>query len=201
VILDGKIRGGMDTRETLGKLLELDPTVKAVVTSCDRDDPVMTDFREHGFRGALMKPFTSDELVRGVQAAVNGAHMKNILLIDDNYYFLTGLMMNLCVYLKNCNILTAGNGGQALEIMESVPVDLIVTDLEMPFMDGYELVESIKKKHPDLPVFAMTGCVARETEKKLASLGAARCFIKPFVFKELADKVAAELGALSPVAA
>ncbi len=202
VILDGNIRGGMGTGETLGKLLELDPTVKAVVTSCDPDDPATTHFREHGFRGALMKPFTSDELVREVQAAVSGPrHLKNILLIDDNHYFLAGLSMNLCVYLKNCNILTAGSGGQALEIMGSVPVDLIVTDLEMPSMDGYELVESIKEKHPDLPVFAMTGCITPETEKKLAALGSARCFVKPFGFKKLADMIAAELGALSPVAA
>jgi CheY-like chemotaxis protein len=127
-------------------------------------------------------------------------HMKNILLIDDNYYFLTGLSMNLCVYLKNCSILTARNGGQALEIMESVPVDLIVTDLEMPSMDGYELTASIKKKHPKLPVFAMTGYIAPETEKRLASLGAARCFAKPFGFKELADMITAELGAHTLVA-
>jgi CheY-like chemotaxis protein len=127
--------------------------------------------------------------------------MKNILLVDDNYYFLTGLSMNLCGYLKNCRILTAGNGVQALEIMESVPVDLIVTDLEMPSTDGYELVASIKKKYPELPVFATTGLMAPETEQRLASLGAARCFAKPFGFKELADMVAAELGALSLIAA
>jgi DNA-binding NtrC family response regulator len=202
VILDGNVRRGMGVRELLGKLLELDPHAKAVVTGCDRDDPMMTDFRKYGFRSALVKPFTSDELEQAVQTAVNGPHhMKNILLIDDNYYFLTGLSMNLCVYLKNCNILTAGNDVQALEIMESVPVDLIVTDLEMPSTDGYELVASIKKKYPELPVFAMAGRIAPEMEKKLASLGAARCFAKPFGFKELADMVKAELGALSLIAA
>ena len=133
---------------------------------------------------------------------VNGLRqMKNILLIDDNYYFLTGLSMNLGVYLKNCSILTARSGGQALEIMGSVPVDLVVTDLEMPSMDGYELTASIKKEHPELPVFAMSGYIAPETEKRLASLGAARCLAKPFGFKELADMIATELGALTPVAA
>jgi CheY-like chemotaxis protein len=202
VILDWSIRGRLGIRETIGKLLELDPTAKAVVMSCDPDDPALADFRGHGFRGVLIKPFTSVELERAVQAIVNEPRqMKNILLIDDNYYFLTGLSMNLCVYLKNCNILIAEDDLQALEIMESIPVDLIVTDLEMPSLDGYELAASIKKKHPALPVFAMTGCIAPETETRLASLGAARCFAKPFGFKELADMVAAELGILSPVAA
>lgn len=202
VILDGNIRRGMGVGEMLGKLLELDPNAKAVVTGCDRDDPVMTDFRKYGFRSALVKPFTSDELEQVVLTTVKGPHdMKNILLVDDNYYFLTGLSMNLCAYLKHCNILTAGNGARALEMIESIPVDLIVTDLEMPSTDGYELVASIKKKYPNLPVFAMAGSIAPEMEKKLASLGAARCFAKPFGFKELADMVAAELGALSLIAA
>jgi DNA-binding NtrC family response regulator len=202
VVLDGNRRRGMGVKELLGKLLELDPKAKAIVTGCDRDDPMMTGFREHGFKTALAKPFTSEKLEEVVQTTVNGPHhVKNILLIDDNYYFLTGLSMNLCAYLKHCNILTAGNGARALEIIESIPVDLIVTDLEMPSTDGYELVTSIKKKYPNLPVFAMTGSMAPETEKRVASLGAARCFAKPFGFKELANMVAAELGAFCLVAA
>jgi CheY-like chemotaxis protein len=195
VILDWNIRGGKGARETVGKLLELDSHAKAVVTSCDRTDPVTTHFREYGFRGVLVKPFTSDELEQTVHTAVYGPwHIKNILLVDDNPYFLTGLSMNLCVHLKNCNILTAGNGRQALEIMKAVPVDLIVTDLEMPFMDGYELVESVKKKHRGLPVFAMTGSASPETKKRLESMGVSRCIEKPFGFKELADLIETELG-------
>ncbi len=62
-------------------------------------------------------------------------------------------------------------------------------------------MEFVKKKKPDLPVFAMTGCIAPEAEKRLASLGAPRCLEKPFGFKKLADMIAAELGALSSVAA
>jgi CheY-like chemotaxis protein len=202
VVLDGNRRRGMGVRELLGKLLELDPDARAVVTGCDRDDPVMTGFREYGFKSALLKPFASEELELVVQTTVSEPkHMKNILLVDDNYYFLTGLSMNLCVYLKNCNILTAGSGARALEMMDSIPVDLVVTDLEMPSTDGYELIASIKKKCPGLPVFAMTGLTGPETEQRLASLGAAGCFAKPFGFKELADTVAAELGALSLIAA
>jgi CheY-like chemotaxis protein len=202
VILDWNIRGGKGARETVGKLLELDPHAKAVVTSCDRDDPATTDFRECGFRGVLIKPFTSDELEQTVHTAVDGQrNMKKILLVDDNPYFLTGLSMNLCFHLKNCNILTAANGRQALEIMEAIPVDLIVTDLEMPSMDGYELVASVKKKHRGVPVFVMTGNAAPETKKRLESMGASRCMEKPFGFKELADLIETELGSSLSVAA
>jgi DNA-binding NtrC family response regulator len=127
--------------------------------------------------------------------------MKNILIVDDNCYFLTGLSMSLCVYLKNCNILTAESGARALEILDTLPIELIVSDLYMPAIDGYKLVESVKKNHPDIPVFIMTGGLVRETEKRLASLGAARCIEKPFGFKELADLIMSEINVLSPVAA
>lgn len=202
VILDWNSRGGRNIMETVKKFFEIDPDAKVIVSSCVLDGPPITNTSEYGFRGALAKPFTSDELEQVVHAVVNEPrHMKKVLIVDDNYYFLTGLSMSLCGYLKNCNILTAGNGGKALEIMEYIPVDLVVTDLEMPIMDGYELVETVKKKQPNLPIFAMTGCMAPETEKRVASLGAPRCLEKPFGFKKLADMIAAELGAPSSVAA
>ncbi len=126
--------------------------------------------------------------------------MKNILIVDDNSYFLEGLSMSLGLYLKDCKILTVGSGKEALEILESIPVELIVSDLYMPAMDGYKLIESVKTKHPDIPVFIMTGGAVQETKKRLASLGVSRCLEKPFGFKELADLIAAELDA-APVAA
>lgn len=130
-----------------------------------------------------------------------GIHLKNILVVDDNNSFLLGLSMNLCVHLKDCNVLTADNGGRALEIMKFLPVDCIVTSLEMPAMNGCELVESVRKKHPALPVYVMTGAVLPEMEKKLATLGASRCLAKPLVFKELAGLIASELSACSLAAA
>jgi len=127
--------------------------------------------------------------------------MKNILIVDDNYYFLDGLSMCLCNYLKNCNILTAASGGKALEIVESMPIELIVSDLYMPFMDGYQLVESVREKHPDIPVFIMTGGAVQDTRKRLASLGVSRCIEKPFGFKELADLIAVAINVRAPAAA
>jgi CheY-like chemotaxis protein len=127
--------------------------------------------------------------------------MKNILIVDDNGYFLAGLSMNLCRYLDNWNILTAESGSKALEIVETVAVDLIVADLEMPSMNGSELMESLRQKHPDLPFFIMISGVVPETERRLAAMGATRCLEKPFGFKELADMIIEEIGGRAPIAA
>jgi CheY-like chemotaxis protein len=127
--------------------------------------------------------------------------MKNILITDDNRFFLDGLLTRLSLYLPNCHIAAAESGKRALEILVSSPIDLLVTDLDMPHMDGHELLISVRKNHPDLPVFVMTANCDSAMEKKLEALGSSRCIDKPFGFKELSDMIEAELGVPSPAAA
>ena len=119
--------------------------------------------------------------------------MKNILVVDDNCFFLLGLSMNLCVHLKDCNVLTAGDGEKAVEMMKFLPVDCIVTGLETASSNGYELLRSVKKNNPTIPVYVMTNAGGPVMEKKLASLGASRCVVKPLDCKELAGLIASEL--------
>ena len=62
VILDLTNKAGMGGAETMVKLLEIDPDIKAIVATGYANDPIITNFREYGFRGALPKPFTLDQL-------------------------------------------------------------------------------------------------------------------------------------------
>jgi CheY-like chemotaxis protein len=62
VILDLTVPGGMGGKETIKKLIELDPEVKAVVSSGYSNDPVMAEFKEYGFQGVLVKPYKIEEL-------------------------------------------------------------------------------------------------------------------------------------------
>jgi two-component system cell cycle sensor histidine kinase/response regulator CckA len=64
VILDLTVRGGMGGRETLAKLLELDPAVRAVVSSGYSGDAVLSHYKEHGFRAVLSKPYKIEDLGR-----------------------------------------------------------------------------------------------------------------------------------------
>jgi len=72
VILDLTNKVGIGGAETMVNLLEIDPDVKAIVASGYSNDPIMSNFREHGFRTALPKPFNLDQLKTALQDAIAG---------------------------------------------------------------------------------------------------------------------------------
>jgi len=69
VILDLTVAGGMGGKEAIAKLLELDPNVKAIVSSGYSNDPILADYEKSGFLGVLAKPYG----VQAVSAVVSGA--------------------------------------------------------------------------------------------------------------------------------
>jgi two-component system, cell cycle sensor histidine kinase and response regulator CckA len=67
VILDLTVPAGMGGAEAMKRLLEIDPNVKAIVSSAYSSDPVMANFREHGFKAAVPKPYEVKELMSAVE--------------------------------------------------------------------------------------------------------------------------------------
>jgi len=72
VILDLTVPGGMGGKEALAKLLEIDPQVKAIVSSGYSDDLVMADFQKYGFSGVIAKPYKISELGKVLNKALTG---------------------------------------------------------------------------------------------------------------------------------
>ena len=64
VVLDLTIQDGMGGKETMARLLKIDPHVKAIVSSGYSDDPIMAEFQKYGFAGVLVKPYRISELGR-----------------------------------------------------------------------------------------------------------------------------------------
>ncbi len=72
VIMDLTIAGGMGGRETIQELLKLDPSVKAIVASAYFNDPVLANFRQYGFCGALVKPYKVENLSKELRDIIKG---------------------------------------------------------------------------------------------------------------------------------
>jgi PAS domain S-box-containing protein len=72
VILDLTIPAGMGGKETVKKLLEIDPDTLAIVSSGYSNDPIMAKFSEYGFKGVITKPYSINEFHNAIQSVLNG---------------------------------------------------------------------------------------------------------------------------------
>jgi len=70
VILDLTIKGGMGGEQTIGELLKIDPQINAIVSSGYFDAPIMSDFREQGFTGAIAKPYEKKTLKEALESVL-----------------------------------------------------------------------------------------------------------------------------------
>ncbi len=114
---------------------------------------------------------------------------ENILLVDDQQAFLATLAEGLTAGGNSFSVLTAENGNRALQILASAPVDVVVTDLKMPVMNGFELLLQMKEKYPHIPAVVMTSFLDSWVEAQLRALG-----VSQFIDKEaLSNSVLGEM--------
>jgi len=104
--------------------------------------------------------------------------METILIVDDEKNYLVVLSSFLSG--EGYEPITADNAQQALDIVENTDLDLVLTDMKMPSMDGIELLKRIKEKSPDLPVVMMTAYGTVEKAVEAMQLGAFNFVLKPF---------------------
>lgn len=117
----------------------------------------------------------------------------NVLIVDDQRILLLALASCLRNCLRDCSILSAENGEEAVAVLRSQPVDLVLTDIRMPVMDGFELSNYIRTNHPAIPVFVMSSDLDFTIEERLRRMGVRYCIEKPFTLHELGVRIAEEL--------
>lgn len=106
-----------------------------------------------------------------------------ILIVDDEENMLK--MLKTFFEEKEYSCFTASNGKEALGIIENNEIDLVITDMKMPVMDGLELLRIIKEKHDSISAVIMTGFAEEYTTTEALNLGADGYITKPFRNKEL----------------
>ena len=104
--------------------------------------------------------------------------MRTILIVDDEKNYLT--ILSAVLEDEGFEVLTALGGREALEVHKTSDLDLVLTDMKMPEMDGIELLENIKSVDPDLPVIMMTAHGTVDKAVEAMQKGAYTYVLKPF---------------------
>ena len=119
--------------------------------------------------------------------------IKNVLIVDDDQEMLASLQNGMAKYKDTFTLLTAGDGKDALAQLQNHTISLVVTDLKMPRMDGFALLQHVMENYPDIPVIVITGYSTPEMERLAREGGAVGYIAKPFLLDNLARKIMAAL--------
>lgn len=109
-----------------------------------------------------------------------------ILLVDDEKQFVDTLAERLA--MRGFSARVAYDGPQALKAVED-PTDVIVLDLRMPGMDGFEVLRSVKKSNPQVQVIILTGHGGDAEEQTAYRMGAYNFLKKPMEIDELLNSI------------
>ena len=117
--------------------------------------------------------------------------MFNILVVEDDKN-LRKLIVT-CLKRENYNTYEATNGVEALNVLDEQYIDLIVTDIMMPQMDGYELIRELREADYSMPILLVTAKSTLSDKKEGFLLGADDYMVKPIDIEELPLRVKALL--------
>jgi DNA-binding response OmpR family regulator len=199
-VYDCIILNALDAFETSLKLATSDIPLIIVGSSCSDVEPLLsTHPEEHDF---VLRPWSPSEILfrcysvthRSAQARARkltraGASKTRVLVGDDDPTTLALIQMTLVNYKMECE--TASSGGKILEAaLQSMP-DLVILDINMPELDGFEVLSALKRSEETrhIPVFVLT---SRQQETDILrgfSLGAEDYITKPFSPLELVARI------------
>ncbi|MBA4407971.1 MAG: response regulator [Bacteroidota bacterium] len=115
---------------------------------------------------------------------MNENNFPNILIAEDvesNFLYLKAVLSKL-----NATIFWAKNGIEAVNLCHpDNAIDLVLMDLQMPDMNGYEATQALKKKYPELPIIAQTAFAMSDDREKAMDAGCDDYLAKPIKSKDL----------------
>jgi CheY-like chemotaxis protein len=146
-----------------------------------------------GINDYLTKPFKIEALMDKVNQLLRNAQ-KKILVVDDDKNLVKSLKYQLGKRGYSASV--ASNGKLALGKVDSQPPDLILLDIMMPEMDGYEVMKALKQqpKTAQIPILVMTGVDIDGSRVKALSVGATDYFTKSGGFSKMFETIESILG-------
>ena len=106
-----------------------------------------------------------------------------VLVIDDDPHIRTAIGKFLIA--RGHTVIEATNGEKGVEVVESQAVDIVITDVKMPGMDGFEVLRRVRSVAPEIEVIVITGVKESENAFRALRAGAFDFFSKPFKVEDL----------------
>jgi type IV pilus assembly protein PilB len=178
------------------EVLEISEAIKAMIERKASANEILTEARREGLKplstGAIEKVLeghtTLDELVRVIaleedevsRMAVKRGERPRILIVDDEEDILRALEKRLV--MANCDVIKARDGSEGLLLAFQEKPDLVITDVTMPKMNGFELTKQLRSSLETavIPIIMLTARHDKESELKGIDSGADDYMIKPF---------------------
>ena len=117
--------------------------------------------------------------------------MFHILVVDDDKH--TRMLMKAVLEIENYTVFTASDGEEALELMDNHHIDLVILDVMMPKMDGYEFTEEIRRCNNHVPILMVSAKQLPSDKKKGFMVGTDEYMTKPVDEEEMLVRVKALL--------
>jgi CheY-like chemotaxis protein len=141
-------------------------------------------FRETSEQGMTFPKSEYQRFGRSKQAKdISNGLSFEILLVDDEPLILS--VLSLCLKDAGHSVTTALSGQEALDLLHQKPFDLVITDLNMPGVDGITVLRRTRGIRPETRGVIMTGSVLSESTRRLILREADRFLAKPFSLAEL----------------
>lgn len=118
-----------------------------------------------------------------------------VLIVDDDLSQLRLLARLISMRRRDLTVLTATHGLEAIEVLESGPVEIVLTDLQMAEMNGFELIAWLTTHQPHVRAYAMTAYPDAQASNRLAKLRGIECFTKPLDVPVFLERITDALAA------
>jgi len=127
---------------------------------------------------------------------------RTILIVEDTRHCVSAIDIALLA-IPDVGLVHAANGHEALKFLgspDSESLRALVTDLNMPQMDGFELIETVRSagRHTRLPIVVLSGDADPATPERIRQLGANAFFAKPYSPAQVRGKIEELLNAYTP---
>jgi len=109
----------------------------------------------------------------------------SLLVVEDDKAAREALARMITLKFPHCTLYTADNGVSGMEIFIQFLPDLVVTDINMPVMEGFEMIREISSIHPDASFIVLTAYADKVTFEKFKDLNVCSYLLKPLEFDEL----------------